>query len=197
MSWICHNIVLTPSWWLADMLHSHVPKETWIIVTIWLRSDDPEMKTLHVVSLLYFMGQLPCWRVKHALFIHSPCLYNWEKWQKKHFIISQGKNHRKDFFILLWVTSFYWFWMLNGPRLSLNHPRSSQTFILVAHVTNTEGRYYLSFYLISSSAKLQCAILSVLLDKMSKSQTHSAVFICAKYHLVKKHRSIIFPTGII
>lgn len=93
-----------------------------------VRSGNSQIKTLHVFFLpLHFLGPLPCSRVNRSL-IHSLCLHNWQKWKKCFFFlcyfIRRKKNPGKDFFILLWVTSFHWVWMLNGPRLSLSHPPS-------------------------------------------------------------------------
>lgn len=126
-----------------------------------VRSDDTPMKRLHVLSPLYFIGQLPCSRVNHGLFIHSLCLHDWEKW---HFFISlfhkekepsQGHLHSA---------------LSNLISLSLNAELSKavseSSSLITFHFSGSrnEHHYYLSklafLCLIRSSVKTQFVIFN-------------------------------------
>lgn len=173
---ICHSIVIAPSWWLADMRHS--PCHQWNVdhcCCLTLRSDDSRIKTLHVLSPVHFMGRLPCSRINRSLFIHSVCLYNWEKWPGFlllcYFKGGRGGGHLQG--LLHSALSNFISPSLNAEQ-SKAVSESSSLITFHFSCSQNEHCYYLSklsFYVWSVQVlKNYLWFLRVLLTEMSKTE---------------------------
>lgn len=149
-------------------------------------SDDSQMKTLHVLSPLYFMGRLPCSKVNSGLFIHSLCLHDWQKSPILFFCYFTRKKKPLQGLLHSAFSNFI--------SLSLNTERSKavseSSCLITFHFSGSrnEHLYCMSKYIwLDQVLKYNLWFLSVYSWKGVKlnKQNNVLLFLGAESHLVK------------